>query len=450
MATAMTLFIKRSKFVVASALLALTVAAAGVVSFTQPGAASAAACDSVNIVYCGLDGSGLNGYINSFQAKYNSGSDHGHSDLKTVFSWAGASGGKVSGMSSSNTKLGTMYRNGDVKVDGKLVAHDAWVSARFGAGQSGFTHVSGDVWARKTTTSLENSSNPVIVHFNSAGDMDFAVMVTCGNAVRATPVHKPTPPPKPTPKAALSCTSLQGTMVGTSRKYKFVATASASNTTISKYIFDFGDGTKQTVTSSGAIAATNHTYPEDTNSYTARVAVYSNDFKDGKTSSNCTYTMTPPSATPSLACVSLASNGSGLTYTFTATAAAQHVAITSYNFHFSDGTSKTVQTGQTTASLEHTFNQADTDKSVYVTVTGGSTTTARSDVCSANITTPTTPPEECQPGIPVGDERCQETPVTPVSQLVNTGPGEVAALFCAVMLAGSLIHHFVSRRKYNA
>lgn len=467
--------VKRGRYAVAGAIFALSLLTAGVATFTQGDQASANSCDRVNIVYCGLNGSGASGYINSFRADYNRGSDNGHNDLKRIYNWAGASSAKVAGMNTSNTKVGTLYRNGDIKVNGQKVGHDSWVSARFTEGK-GFVQISSGVWARKTTTSFANASVPVIVHFNTNGVADFAVMVGCGNAVKFTPVH----PPKP----QLSCVSLTRDMVGTSRKFTFAARANADNTKITKYVFAFGDKQSDNVKTSNQTAKTSHTYSKYDTQYTARVTVYSTDFNGGKTSNHCQVTLkTPKQPTqPSLVCAALKGYGDKLNYTFTASAVAKKTTITGYTFHFSDGTVKTVKTSQQKATLEHQFAEHNKQYTVYVTVSSKDKTTKQTSACTFTLTTPKQ--DECKPGVPVGSPECNEckpgipagstecteclpgvpagsdecTPATPTTpekpetpeKLANTGPGAIIGLFGGTSLAGGLLHRFILRRKYLA
>ncbi len=451
--------LQKARYAVAGALFTLTIVSAGAASIAQPGVASADACDQVNIVYCGLNGSNLSGYVNSFQALYANGSNNGHDDLKAVYRWAGATDAMVAGMNTSNTKLGTMYRNGDIKVNGALVGTDAWVSARFGAGQNGFTHVGGDVWARKTTTSLAENTAPVIVHFDAAGNADFAVMVGCANAVKFTP--------KIQPKPVLDCVNLVGSEVGATRKFNFKAAASAKNTTISKYVFSYGDGSSDTVKTSGQNANASHTYGKDNTAYTARVTVYGSDFSGGKTSNNCTSTVKTPAPKPALACDNLtsANTAQALTYIFTANAIVSNTTIQNYVFTISDGkttTTKTVTTSAASASLTYTFPSANTAYTIKATVNGKDVQNITSSACAVSLTT--LGPKECKPGVPEGDQRCTEclpgipqgspeclptTPTTPTppSQLVNTGPGSTIAAFVAITTIGTVAHRYFARRK---
>lgn len=195
----------KGKYVLATSLFVGVMGAstAGVIGTNN---AYAASCDKVNIAYCGLTGNNEASYLSSFKNYYTT-NKSGHAasptvkkdytDIKAVMAWAGASEADVAGMNAANTAVGTLYKDGRIVVDGKVVATNAWVSARFTNG-AGFTHVTGNVYARKTTTSFENSSAKVIVHMQN-GQMDFAVMVDCANAVKATPVKPETPktPEKP-------------------------------------------------------------------------------------------------------------------------------------------------------------------------------------------------------------------------------------------------------------
>ncbi len=363
MVETITNFFKKTRYAVASAILLLAITAAGGVALVQPTDSlpkvSAASCDNVNIVYCGLNGSGATGYVKSLKSYYNKGSDGRYNDLKAVYRWAGASDAMVSSMNTNNTKVGTLYRNGDIKVDGKVVGHDTWVAARFGAGRQGFVHVTNNVYARKTTTSLKYDTYKVVVHFNNYGQANFAVMVGCGNAIKFTPV-----PVKP----KLVCESLSFSAVkNEERTYNFVAKASAKNTTITSYKFQFGDGNTDVKKTNSTSTSTRHTYANAGTTYKARVYVNSTR-TNAVTGSNCVVTIktptppttpTPPPVTPtttkrSLVCENLQATlvaGKENTYKFTATAAAKNTTITNYVFDFGNGQNQMVQSDNTTATL---------------------------------------------------------------------------------------------------
>jgi len=274
-------FMSKNRYAALGLLVGLATLITGAAGALQPATVNAATCDKVNIVYCGLPGSDTSSYIKSFQSKYNANyDDHGHYDLQKVYGWAGATNASVKGMSTSNTKVGTMYRDGTIKVGGTVIGDGAWVSARFTNGTSSFTQISNGVWARKTTTSLAESSARVIVHFDAQGNADFAVMTGCGNAIKFTPKKKP----------ALSCVSLQQA-AGSELTYTFQAKASASNTTITGYTFTYGDGQKDTIPTSATTANAMHTYKDHGKQYNISVVVNSKDIS-GVTSIHCKTVLT--------------------------------------------------------------------------------------------------------------------------------------------------------------
>lgn len=455
---------KHTKYAVFGAVLLLSVATAGVVELVQPNVpqTAAASCDKVNIIYCGLKGgSSLPGNIGSLRDYYNSGSDGRYNDLQAVYQWAGATDSSIAGMNVHNTQFGTMYRNGDVKVNGKVVGTDAWISARFGAGQHGFVRVPNteNVWARKTTTSMAEATAPVLVHFDQNGQADFAVMINCGNAVRITPI-----PVKP-PKADLVCNELTASQVADTRTFNFTASATPQNTTITKYVFEFSKGSQsvgsRTVNTSAHSAKTSFDFSEYDTKYSAMVTVYSKDFPKGVTSAKCHTSVTTPKqpVKPALACVSLSFttvSGQANTYMFTAKADASHTTITKYVFNFGDNSSKTVNTGAMTASAQHTYATNTTEFTATVTV--------YSKDFPKGVTAPTcqvTIPKvgECKPGVPEGSPQCTEckpgvpegspecTPSTTPPSLPNTGAGNVIGLFGATTAAGALLHRLILRRK---
>ncbi|MCA9327654.1 hypothetical protein KDA14_03955, partial [Candidatus Saccharibacteria bacterium] len=141
-----------------------------------------ALCDNVNIVHCGLSGSSAKGYIDSTQHYWNTSKDDaGHTDIRKVMQWGGWTSGMVSGANTSNTKVGTLNsKTGKITVDGRVVASDTYMTARFTEG-SGFTQVSPGVWKRLVTRSHAQDSYTVLIHFGSNGKADAGIAVDCGN-----------------------------------------------------------------------------------------------------------------------------------------------------------------------------------------------------------------------------------------------------------------------------
>lgn len=414
--------LKKGRVLLASAVFLLATAATAVAgTVSQPATVSAAtSCDKVNIVYCGINGGSVSGDINNFKSRYNSNkSGHASSptvkkdytDIQAVYNWAGASKSIVAGMNTSNTKLGTLYKDGHITVNGATVGTDASVTARFNNG-AGFTKVEGNVYARKTTTSFAESSAPVIVYFNSNGQMTFAVMVECGNAVKATPKTTPKPP-----AASLVCDQLAFSQSKSDENtFTFTAKATAKNTTITNYVFNFGDNSTKTVTTSGNSVTTTHAYAKY-GTYTATVAVNSKD-KTNVTSSACAVKITI--AQPAdLVCDSLTATQVGTTneYNFAAKATPTNTTITSYVFDYGDKTNKTVTTAATSANGNHTYTTPGTYTAV-VTVNSKDKQNVTSAKCAVKITI--APPAECKPGVPEGSPECNETPVMTCDELLIT------------------------------
>jgi hypothetical protein len=414
------------------AMFALSVTLGGVMALVPVNGIASAATNcpqdktpQYNIIYCGLSGTGNDTaqYITSLRTYYDNNNDgHGNKDIQTVMNWAGASPSMIAAMSTNNTVLGTAYSNGTITVNGVVVGTNSIVSARWNPGGPGFTHLEGNVWYRNATTSFAPTSQvEVLVHLNSNGQADFAVMLECGNVMKFHPMP---------PKQILTCDSLTDTEVGDTLAYTFTAKASEQNEPITSYTFDFSDGS-----STGKIAAstTSHTFALYNHVYTANV-----DINGSVTAPACAVTLTTPKApvTPALSCVSLTATpevGSTTNYVLTAQATASNTNIISYVFDFGDKSqTDTVNTNLTSASASHTYAAGTWTASVTVTGKDVPDTIPTSTSCEATVTIPGTP----------------TTP--PTTTLVNTGPGSIVGLVGVATVIGGLFHQFVLRRKLSA
>ena len=145
----------------------------------------------------------------------------------------------------------------------------------------------------------------------------------------------------------------------------------------------------------------------------AIITVTVNGVEKTTTSDNCKkeFEVTPVPVTPSYACESLTKTKMSRTeYSFTGKATADDkVTIVGYTFDFGDGNTKTVTSP---TNVTHKYSQAKT-YTVKMSVTfkvDGNNKTVTSDACKTQVTITPETPEECKPGIPVGDERCEEKP----------------------------------------
>lgn len=204
-------------------------------------------------------------------------------DLDNIYKAFGFDCSDISGM-----KSGVVYRNGDVKVDGKVVATDAMTAGR----NYGGSHISGTKNVGKYSTSkFVDDGQTALVKLDKDGKFLFAIVKPCGNPVSA----KPKETPKPKPKPSYSCDSLEARKLSRT-KFEFTAEGSAKNgAKITGYRFTFGDGTSATISSN----TTTHTY-STAGSYSVTVEIRvsvdgSTKYVDGN---NCetTITVTPPPA----------------------------------------------------------------------------------------------------------------------------------------------------------
>jgi hypothetical protein len=152
-----------------------------------------------------------------------------------------------------HTVDGVVYKNGDVRVNGQLVATGARAIGR--TNMPGSTKV-GSVYERPTSVSFAADSIPAYINMDG-GTFHYFVIKSCGNWGHATPVKKPTPSPtatkKPTPSAtpaqSFKCVELTPTKLSSATdkvNFRFTLKPDAKNVTITGYRFTFSD-TNQTV-----------------------------------------------------------------------------------------------------------------------------------------------------------------------------------------------------------
>jgi hypothetical protein len=366
----------------------------------------------------------------------------------------------------SSAQAGEVQRDGDIVVGGKVVATGAKSVGRLASyhGSDYFKQVIGSTTyygntVNKTFASGVNSL-PVYVLFDSQGQMQFAVMKACGNTTWGTTV-----------KTSASCTALNQTAVsGQLNTYDFTATAAhAGNSTITKYVYDFGDGSKAVTMTNGSTPV-RHTYTK-AGTFKATVTVYAsvpgNSNLQLPAVSMCAKTITIK--LPFYNCVQLVGailDKTKMEYSFTVTANYGNGAtFTGADFDFGDGKTQTgvkLAADGKTAMVTHTYASAGNYNAAAVlhfTVNGSSVS---APTCKALVTPETVTPE-CKPGVPVGSPECTPCeydsslpsnsdqcvpPTTP--ELPNTGAGNTIAIFAAVMVAGFLVYRQLLFKKHRA
>ncbi len=266
--------------------------------------------------------------------------------------------------------------------------------------------------------------------------------------------------------------------------FRFTARGTATNATITGYQFSLNGQTVQDNASN--IYNFSSTTPGD---YTVAVTVKT-DHGNTAPSAVCTKTVTvEEEVNPAFRCDALdVTKLSRTSFRFTGRGSATNATITGYIFSVGN------TVAQDSASNIYTLNQATsgsyTVRLIVKTDQGNTAPTAActktvvveappcennpntpEDECNPCVNNPTTPEDECHPCVnnpatPMDEcNPCVNNPSTPMDEcnpivppptptppsstvtvLPNTGPGEIAGLFAAVIAAGTFAHAFVYTR----
>jgi hypothetical protein len=424
---------------------------------------SAADCDSNAIIYCGF--SSTSDFINKVRAND---SGNGHHDLQSVYAHQFFSGQNLTSSMYSDFAAhavsGTAYRNGTIKLsNGQTVATGTSSIGR----EASFQGSNPKSYPVGSTTYFGNTNDkafasdglPVYVLFDSTGTMQFAVLKSCGNPVFGPPV-----------KTSASCNSLQKTAVaGQLNTYDFTASANtAGNASVSKLVYNFGDGSAARVVTSNFGQAVRHQYTK-AGTFTATVTVFADLPGHPNTQlpavSMCAKTITV--VLPVFNCVALTPtelDKSKFTFRFVVTARASGGAtFVSTTYTLGDGVTKVVKANGLTTTLDYTYaNPGNYNVSARLFFLVNGKTVPAPHECTASVS-PTAPPvSTCKPGIPVGDKRCEvckfdsslpvDSPecIAPQGELPNTGAGNTIAIFAAVVIGGFLIYRQLLFRRHKA
>ncbi len=231
------------------ALGGLLVAAGLVVGavVVTPLVAEARDCSDNAVVRCGVVD------INDLRSKYNA-----DASTQNIFAAYGLTSAVING---ATAKTGTTTKNGDVIVDGKVVATNAHSAGRQYISGSTRKESNGTVYYDSPNqTAFRTNSIAIIAFFDGDGKFIGGVMNDCGNPLTGTSTPVP-------PKPVYACDSLTAAKVSRT-EFRFATAATAKDgAVIQDYVYNFGDGATQT-----AGATTNHTYAK-AGTYTASVTV---------------------------------------------------------------------------------------------------------------------------------------------------------------------------------
>lgn len=439
-------------------LVGVVVALAGLfgASLTAISRVSAGTCDSDAIIYCGF--STPSQFISKVKGND---SGNGHRDLQSIYNYYGLPASQYSNFQSHAVE-GTTYLDGRVVVNGKVVATGGMSIGREASMQGAgyFTQtINGTKYYGNTNARVfaaNVTSIPIYVLFDAQGQMKFAVMKACGNPVFGNVVH-----------TSASCNSLNKTAVsGQLNTYDFTAKANVTgNAVVTKYVYDFGDGSPTVTTTDGA-KPVRHTYAKAGN-FTAKVTEFAsvpgNSNLQLPVVSTCTKVINV--TLPFYTCVALTGailDKSKFEYSFTAAAKyGNGASFTGADFTFGDGQKVLgVKPSGAAVAMTHTYAKAGNYNISAVLHFMVGTKAVTANTCTATVT-PTTPPTPtCKPGVPVGSPECTpcqydtslpaNSPQCLPPSLPNTGAGNTIVMFGAVVAAGFLVYRQLLFRKHKA
>lgn len=230
---------------VSSTVLALAIIAGSMAGFAPKVFAASVDntpdCDKYSVMWCGS-------FTKSdILQKYTNGDGHSSAaNIQSIYTNFGITKAELQAASYVD---GIVYQNGNVTVNGKVVA----------TGAKTYIRTMGTVSASKM-----GSAQTALVKLNKDGQFEYAVMKPCGNPVSAKNV---VPPPKPpvTPKPIYNCVSLNAKAIDVStRKYGYTLSYTAKNgATLRDVDFNFGDGQQQTGVKPANVNSVTHTFAKE-------------------------------------------------------------------------------------------------------------------------------------------------------------------------------------------
>ena len=246
----------------------------------------AAGCNSFNVVYCGTHS------MSELQTAYN------RTEIKELYKEWYVTETMVQG--GSNMREGVVDANGNITVDGRVVATNA-ITVQSKAGtrqpqpQRSYKTSNGYTYYQYTTGQSfvdGPKSYNIYAWFDNNGSFITGVIKDCGNPVWGNPT---TPPAKP----ALTCDALQVTEISRNT-FKFSVKATAKDgASITSYTYNFGDNNIKTTNSSEI----QYTYAKEGN-YTVTITVNGKETGEVKRQNpNCQKTVTVKPEPKMVVCV---------------------------------------------------------------------------------------------------------------------------------------------------
>jgi hypothetical protein len=433
--------ITNNRLIVAIALaLCATFVALGIGS----GTVYAGDCSNNSIIRCGVDNP------TDFVNKAN---ENATGDLAAIYTNYGLVPEEYARFIAT-ARAGTSYRDGRIVVDGRTVATNTKSIGRTKFSYSQARNISGTTFWESKTTQVQKTNLPVLVMFDEKGAFEFAVLTACGNPIDGN-ANNP----------QFSCNSLR-TLKHDRNTFSFSTDANASNgASIAKVVYDFGDGNSVTKTDPNEIVT--HAYGEPGN-YRVTTTVHIN-LPGGKSytvvaSGECARTITVEQPMVYACSVLQAKtlNETKTEFRFTPQYVAKGTTLVSATFSLDKASGETIKPTNGVVYKDYSFSD-NIEHTVVATLAFDVGGTEKTVKCSASVT-PTQPPKcpvpgkeqytpdapECftpcpvNPALPIGSVNCVTPP--PTTTLPSTGPGDIAAMFAALVGFGAGAHYIMKRR----
>ena len=246
----------------------------------------AAGCNKFNVVYCGTHS------MSELQTAYS------RTEIKELYKEWYITSTMIQG--GSNMREGVVDANGNITVDGRVVATNS-ITVQSKAGtrqpqpQRSYKTSNGYTYYQYTTGQSfvdGPKSYNIYAWFDNNGSFITGVIKDCGNPVWGNPT---TPPAKP----ALTCDALQVTEISRNT-FKFSVKATAKGgASITSYTYNFGDNNIKTTNSSEI----QYTYAKEGN-YTVTITVNGKETGEVKRQNpNCQKTVTVKPEPKMIVCV---------------------------------------------------------------------------------------------------------------------------------------------------
>jgi hypothetical protein len=434
---------KRTKLLVA-AVLAVVASSTGL-GVHKAQAAMITDCSANSIISCGVTSAA--DLITKIKANQ-------QGDLPAIYASFGLKPEDYDAFA-KEAKMGMATRGGEIIVDGQKVATSTWSIGRSAKSYSTPVSVNGKTYHKSASTDVMMQDLPVYVWFDANGKVKAAVIAACGNPMNGTGV---------TP--SYKCEQLRSTPVkDQANTYQFNASAPvAGNATISRVVYDFGDGTPQ-VTMTNPSDIVTHTFT-GTGSFNAKVTVYvklpggQEVSVSGTGCAKKIVVAAPAPAKPAKPAVKAAwqctnlkatpksNSDDSFTYTLRASASLTKARLVSADFDFGDGDTQagleTSSTTSNTIAVDHTYAEAgDYTAKATLTFEANDGAEAEGDSTTATCEVAFTIKKPAQTTAVLSSSTTKSS--TP--ELPNTGAAGVAGVVGGVSALGTLGYRLRASRR---